>query len=143
MHGQPHWLAMTINISMVAYFVASLMLALGWYPSPLPKGTEIQQQHHKTWILLHVTTGYTVAFQRFLMFVVGPLLHATLQMVQVPGMDWNRMLTSIEIQRWYNVTSIVAVVIPLVLMERFVFVIQRPFFLTLGAAKSNHTRKTD
>jgi hypothetical protein len=91
--------------------------------------------------LRHVTMGYTVAFQRFLMFVVGPSLHATFRIVQVPAMDWNRMLTSIEIQRWYNVTSIVAVIIPLVLMEKLV--IQRPFLLKLGTANSYLDRKRD
>jgi hypothetical protein len=139
-YGQPHWLAMLINISKLLYFVASLMLALGWYyKTPLQVGREIHQQHHKAWILRHVTMGYAVAFQRFLMFVVGPLVHATLRMMQIPGMNLNRMLTSIEIQQWYNVTSILAMVIPMLLVEKCV--IQRTFFIKLGTAKSSYSRK--
>jgi hypothetical protein len=140
-YGQPHWLAMVINIAKVTYFVTSLLLALGWSWPPLRKGTKIYQQNHKVWILRHVTMGYTVAFQRFLMFVVGPILYAMLRMVQIPGNELNRMLTSIEMQQWYNVTSIVSVIIPFVLVEKFV--IQHPFFLNLGITKSSYIRKRD
>lgn len=143
-YGQPHWLAMVINISKVSYFVMSLILAVWWY-SPrrrsLSKSKMQLELQHKMWILRHVTMGYTVAFQRFLMFVVGPLLHAAVAMINLPQFDAERMLTSIEIQQWYNVTSVVAVVVPFLLMERYV--IQGSFLETLGTRTNANVRKRD
>lgn len=131
-YGEPRWLAMLINITKVIYFVASLVLAVGWYNN---------LKEHKKWILRHVTMGYTVAFQRVLMFVAGPALHATIRMISLPEIDTNRMLTSEEMQQWYNITSIVAVVVPFALLERYV--LQGPFLDSLGSNKSPSQHKRD
>jgi hypothetical protein len=143
-YGQPHWLAMLINVSKVTYFVVTLILAV-WRYSPARKPTlenrKQRELQHKIWIIRHVTMGYTVAFQRFLMFVVGPMLHAALTTINVPGIDEDRMLTSNEIQQWYNVTSIVAVALPFLLLEQFVM--QHSFLETLGASTSARVLKQD
>jgi hypothetical protein len=148
-YGEPHWMAMTINILKWIYFVASLVLALWWPRRKKQYSAEQRIQRHKVWIMRHVTMGYTVAFQRFLMFVVGPALHAMLwrrflaeeNNVNVDDtMDRAvpRMLTSLEMQQWYNVTSVVAMTIPPLLVEWVV--IRRSWFDTLGSATAlKHT----
>ena len=120
-YGKPFWLAMAINIFKWAYFVVSLYLAL-WWPRQTQHSMKQRIQQHKVWMLRHVSMGYTVAFQRFLMFVVGPMLHGMLWeryglMDNSTDTPMPRMLTSLEMQQWYNVTSLAALSIPPILVE--------------------------
>ena len=111
---------------------------------------DLRIQQHKVWMLRHVVMGYAVAFQRFLMFVVGPMLHALLweRFSANDGIETNstdaaampRMLTSLEMQQWYNVTSLVAMTIPPLLVEWGV--IRRASFRGVGVASKSTSRST-
>ena len=59
--------------------------------------------------------GYTVSFQRILIGIVGPFLHAKGWLpIEITNQEW---IKPKEIQIWYNYTTLLALLIPLVIVE--------------------------
>lgn len=107
--GYPHWLAMAMNIFKTSYFLISMYIAY--------RAAVIQRNYvvHQKWIIRHVAMGYTVSLQRILLIIIGPMLHANGWLpMEVANIE---ELTSKELQIWYNLTTIVALLIPLMIVE--------------------------
>jgi len=100
-YGYPHWLAMTMDISKLGYLASSLLMAI-WHAQ------QRNLQHHQRWITRHLAMGYTVSFQRVVLLVVGPILHAY---------GWVDLPTSHHKQIWYNFTTFVSTVPLVVIVE--------------------------
>jgi len=101
--GHPHWMALLINAAKLGYFIVSLAMALRF-------ARKRDFQRHKQWIGRHLAMGYTVSLQRVMLFVLGPALHARGWLIaEVPTIK--------EKQEWYNFTSVVSTLLPLLLIE--------------------------
>lgn len=103
--GHPYWLAMAGNLFKLCYFVISMVQA---YRCALSR----QFALHQRWIARHLTVGYSVSMQRVLLFVVGPILHAS---GVLGGTDW----TPKDMQAYYNATGFVATFIPMAYVEEY------------------------
>lgn len=101
-HGYPHWLSLLINICKLCYFATSLIMSLRFARAR-------KLRLHQRWITRHLAMGYTVSFQRILLFIVGPLLHANNLFVQEP--------TIRDMKIWYNATTLVSTVPPILVVE--------------------------
>ena len=107
--GYPHWLAMAMNICKATYFLVSM------YRAYIAAAVHHNYTVHQKWICRHLTMGYTVSFQRILLIIIGPMLHAQGSLpIEIENQD---RLTSKELQIWYNLTTLLGLLIPLVIVE--------------------------
>lgn len=96
--GHPHWAAVVLNVIKVSYFVLSMIMAIR-------HARRRELSLHQEWVLRHVAMGYSVSFQRVLLIVIGPVLHAA-------GII--RDLDRTELQTYYNITTLLSLLVPLV-----------------------------